>query len=156
MYIGIIYNWKGLKEENYLYTLDEMAKNDFGLLKNCIANPGVLCEGTLNTSANKTYQGILLKNEIEVMAFLAGRYNADIEEMKENNPDTDYSDWYWDNCTDNDFYDKKSETLENFITNYNIRVGVCGDNHCPLCGGLLKYICEQNNEYQCISCGEKF
>ena len=117
MFIGIVYDWKGLKEENYLYTLDEMAVHDFELLKDCLNEPDTFHGSVLIEVANKTWEGRLLRTEQEVRDFLNGRWNNNIEEMKEYNPDVDYSEWYWENVLDNDLYGKKSDTLRRFLRN---------------------------------------
>ena len=98
MLIGIVYNWKGLKEENYLYTLDEMAKYDFELLRDCLNNP----DG-FNDS-----------------------WNDDTELLKWENPDTDYSDWYWENVRDNDLYGEKSGTMKQALKKFGLATS---DNH---------------------------
>lgn len=153
MLIGIVYNWKGLKEENYLYTLDEISKYDFELLRDCLNNPEEWVDSKKVVAANKTWEGRLLKTDEEVKDFLCGRWNNDIEEMKENNPDTDYGDWYWENVLDNDLYGEKSETMKQNLD----RLGfVTGDNHCPMCGGMLKKVFANNIEYQCIRCKRTF
>ena len=120
MFVGIIYNWKGLKEENYLYTLDELAKYDFELLKDRINNPGVFNDSTKSMSANKTFMGKLLKTDEEVEGFLTGKYNDNIEEVQFNNPDTDYSDWYWENVSDNDLYGERSDTMRDMLQKFCI------------------------------------
>ena len=112
MFIGIVYNWKGLKEENYLYTLDEIAKYDFELLKDCINNPETFNDSSKPIAANKAWEGRLLKTDEEVKDFLRGRWNDDIERLKEENPGTDYDDWYWENVLDIDLYGEKSETMK--------------------------------------------
>lgn len=120
MLIGIIYNWKGLKEENYLYTLDEMAKYDFELLKDCLNNPNVFNDSTKSMSANKTFMGKLLKTDEEVESFLSGMYNDNIEEVKFNNPNIDYSDWYWENIPDNNLYGEESDTMNIMLQKFYI------------------------------------
>lgn len=120
MFVGIIYNWKGLKEENYLYTLDEIAKYDFELLKDCLNNPDVFNDSTKSMSANKTFMGKLLKTDEEVKDFLMGKYNDNIEEVQFNNPDTDYSDWYWEDVSDNDLYGERSDTMRDMLQKFCI------------------------------------
>ena len=153
MLIGVVYNWKGLKEENYLYTLDEIAKYDFELLKDCINNPETFNDSSKPVSANKTWEGRLLKTDEEVKDFLRGRWNDDIELLKEENPETDYDDWYWENVLDNDLYGEKSETMKQNLD----RLGfVTGDNHCPMCRGMLEKVFTNNIEHQCIRCKRTF
>lgn len=120
MFVGIIYNWKGLKEENYLYTFDEMAKYDFNLLRDCVNNPDVFNDSEKSVCANKTWMGRLLKTDEEVKNFLSGKYNEDIDEMKLNNPDNDYSDWYWENVSDNNLYGEESDTMRIMLQNFCI------------------------------------
>ena len=153
MLIGIVYNWKGLKEENYLYTLDEIAKYDFELLKDCINNPETFNDSSKPVAANKTWEGRLLKTDEEVKDFLRGRCNEDIVCLKEENPGTDYDGWYWENVLDNDLYGEKSETMKRNLD----RLGfVTGDNHCPMCRGMLEKVFANNIEYRCIRCKRTF
>lgn len=153
MLIGIVYNWKGLKEENYLYTLDEIAEYDFELLKDCINNPETFNDSSKPVAANKTREGRLLKTDEEVKDFLRGRWNEDIECLKEENPGTDYDGWYWGNVLNNDLYGEKSETMKQNLD----RLGfVTGDNHCPVCRGMLEKVFVNNIEYRCIRCKRTF
>ena len=126
MLTGIVYNWKGLKEENYLYTLDEMAKYDFELLKDCLNNPEGFNDSSKAKSADKTWMGRLLKTEEEVSDFLKGGWNDDTELLKWENPDTDYSDWYWENVRDNDLYGEKSGTMKQALKRFGLATS---DNH---------------------------
>lgn len=126
MFIGIVYNWKGIKEENYLYTLDEIAKFDFELLRDCFNNPDGFNDSTKAESANKTWMGRLLKTGEEVKDFLKGGWNDDIELLKLENPETDYSDWYWENVRDNDLYGEKSGTLKQALAKFGFATS---DNH---------------------------
>lgn len=90
--ITVIYNWKGLKEENYLYTPVRLKEVEPELYNYCIANGW----GEGGFSANKTYMAKVIKTQEELISFFNGDYNEDIEEMKLNNPDIDYDDWYWE------------------------------------------------------------
>lgn len=149
MFVGIIYNWKGLKEENYLYTLDEMAKYDFELLRDCINNPDVFNDSQKIECANKTWEGRLLRTDKEVKDFCNGHWNENIELLKQQNPKNDYGDWYWENVLDNDLYGKKSETMKQNLD----RLGfVTTDNHCPMCRGMLEKVDAENITYRCINC----
>ena len=149
MLIGIIYNWKGLKEENYLYTLDEIAESDFDLLIDCLNNPDTFNVSSKPVAANKTWEGRLLKNDDEIKDFLRGCWNDDIELLKGENPGTDYDDWYWENVLDNDLYGKKSETMKQNLDKFGF---VTADNHCPMCRGMLEKVSNENITYQCINC----
>ena len=71
MLIGIVCNWKGVKEENYLYTLDEMAKYDFELLKDCLNNSNAFNDSLKSESADKTWMGRLLKTDEEIKDFVS-------------------------------------------------------------------------------------
>ncbi len=149
MFIGIVCNWKGAKEENYLYTLDEMAKYDFELLKGCLNNPDSFNDSLKSKSANKTRMGRLLKTDEEVKNFFRGCWNDDTELLKWENPENDYSDWYWENVQDNDLYGEKSETMKQTLE----RLGfVTADNHCPVCRGMLERVDSDNIAYRCIRC----
>ena len=126
MLIGIVYNWKGIKEENYLYTLDEMTKYDFELLRDCLNNPDGFNVSSKAESADKTWMGRLLKTDEEVKDFLKGGWNDDIELLKWENPETDYSDWYWENVRDNDLYGEKSGTMKQALAKFGFATS---DNH---------------------------
>ena len=126
MLIGIVYNWKGIKEENYLYTLDEMTKYDFELLRDCLNNPDGFNVSSKAESADKTWMGRLLKTDEEVKDFLKGGWNDDIELLNWENPETDYSDWYWENVRDNDLYGEKSGTMKQALAKFGFATS---DNH---------------------------
>lgn len=115
-----------MKEENYLYTLDEMAKYDFELLRDCLNNPDGFNDSSKAKSADKTWMGRLLKTEEEVSDFLKGGWNDDTELLKWENPDTDYSDWYWENVRDNDLYGEKSGTMKQALKKFGLATS---DNH---------------------------
>lgn len=72
--IGVIYKWKGLKEENYLYTMEEMWERDSKLLIKCLQQPGVLQDDE-GGSGNRTRVGILLTDQGMVKNFLQYEYN---------------------------------------------------------------------------------
>ena len=126
MLIGIVYNWKGIKEENYLYTLDEMTKYDFELLRDCLNNPDGFNVSSKAESADKTWMGRLLKTDEDVKDFLKGGWNDDIELLKWENPEIDYSDWYWENVRDNDLYGEKSGTMKQALAKFGFATS---DNH---------------------------
>ena len=101
---GIIYNWKGLKEENYLYTADELKQFDEGLYKDCINNEYGWCDSKLIECAWKTWMGLKINDDEELYLFLSGYYNDDSHE--------DDDEWYWENVEDNDLYGVKSDTMK--------------------------------------------
>ena len=85
----------------------------------------------------------------EVKDFFRGCWNDDTELLKWENPENDYSDWYWENVQDNDLYGEKSETMKQILE----RLGfVTADNHCPVCGGMLERVDSDNITYRCIRC----
>lgn len=110
--IGIIYNWKGLKEENYIYTPLELAEYDPTLLTNCLTSPNEWHPSTLSDCAWKTWEGTLLESDDEIRSFLNGDYNSDYED--------ECADWYWANEADNDLYGHTSHTMVNEIKRLNI------------------------------------
>lgn len=110
--IGIIYNWKGLKEENYIYTPKELAKYDPDLLNNCLASPDEWHPSTLAHCAWKTWEGKLLQSDEEVQSFLNGAYNSDYEDEAE--------DWYWVNEVNNNLYGYSSSTMMHETKRLNI------------------------------------
>ena len=94
---GIICNWKGVKEENYLYTADELKKRDPELYNLCCTS-NEWHESTKSVVTNKTWSGKQLNNKRELFCFIAGGMN-DTERKEEN------EDWYWKNSCD-DLYDR--------------------------------------------------
>ena len=116
--IAIIYNYKGLAEHNYLYTDEEIQKYDPELFMSCVTNKGDWIESPLCPCGWKTWEGCYIHdNDVaSIKQFLEGRWNSDIKEMEFNNPDTDYSDWYWDNNELNDLYDGiPSDTMKTWL-----------------------------------------
>lgn len=102
---GIIYNWKGLKEENYLYTEEELKRFDNELYEDCIAKQGVWHDSKKAECAWKTWMGILIDNESMLNSFLDGKFN-DVERMEVD------EDWYWENVESNDLYGCISDTMQ--------------------------------------------
>lgn len=101
---GIIYNWKGLKEENYLYTEDELKRFDKKLYDDCMQKPYEWHDSTLIDCAWKTWMGLRIDGEYTLEKFLEGDYN---DEPAENDDD-----WYWENSEDNDLYGYSSDTMK--------------------------------------------
>lgn len=123
MYIGLIYNWKGFKEENYLYTLDEMAELDFGLLAKCINHPTCFQESDKVECPWKTFEGRLLRSDEEVIQFLTGTWN-DTSRMDEDSEEYT-EDWYWANQLNNDLYGVRSDTMRKAIGTYRVSESLC-------------------------------
>lgn len=102
---GIIYNWKGLKEENYLYTEEELKRFDEELYYDCVN--GHLHQWHDSTKSEcpwKTWMGFMITDDKYLKMFLSGQYN-EIERQ-----DEDYG-WYWENVEDNDLYGYSSNTM---------------------------------------------
>ena len=102
---GIIYNWKGLKEENYLYTEEELKRFDEKLYEDCMAEPNKWHSSTEAPCAWKTWEGILIDNENMLNDFLNGKFN-DLDRMEDD------EDWYWENVESNDLYGYASDTMQ--------------------------------------------
>lgn len=108
---GIIYDWKGLKEENSLYTEEELKRLDEDFV------PEERYDGAI--AANKTYMAIRLtgntpeETDNNVREFLTGKYNeaADM-------PSVDG--WYWETVEENFFTGEKNETTLAYIKKLNI------------------------------------
>lgn len=95
--IMVIYNWKGLKEENYLYTVEEFKRRNSELAEAMEKYSG---EWTCDVfSADKTYVAKKTVSEDELFEFLNGAYN-DTEQSE-----TD-ANWYWENRCD-DLFDEE-------------------------------------------------
>lgn len=102
---GLIYNWKGLKEENSIYTASELSELDEAFV------PEERYDGAV--AANKTYMVIRLtgKNQEEteqnIRRFLTGEYNK--EEV------IPHDDWYWETVTENFFTGEQNQTTIDYI-----------------------------------------
>lgn len=75
--IGVIYNWKGLSETNYLYSLEEIEEKDNALyngLMNYSGNDQPIIDG-FAAAANKSSVGILLRDKEELKDFLEFKWN---------------------------------------------------------------------------------
>jgi hypothetical protein len=112
---AIIYNWKGLKEENYLYTEEELKQFDNELYKDCIENPDEWHDSQKIECAWKTWMGKFIESENELKLFVNGYYNDE--------PDEDV-DWYWENVIDNDLYGRASNTMSEVLDELNLGVGL--------------------------------
>lgn len=96
--IGVICDWSGYSEHNYLYTPKQLSDRDPDLLYRLIAEEtGSIITKRKNTAfvqsdvlsdTNKTAVGFLIENRKMLFSFLSGFYN----ENKENNES-----WYWEN-----------------------------------------------------------
>ena len=108
---GIIYDWKGLKEENSLYTEEELKRLDDDFV------PAERYDGAI--AANKTYMAIRLtgntpeETDNNVREFLTGKYN-EVADM----PPVDG--WYWETVEENFFTGEKNETTLAYIERLNI------------------------------------
>ena len=122
MKIGIVYNWKGLKEENYIYTLDELAELDMDLLIQCLTNPDEWHDSVKAECAWKTWRGKLLCSDAQIESFLNGAYNDDpYDKDEDEDEDKDFvSDWYWANQISNDLYGVSSSTMSKELERFNV------------------------------------
>ena len=108
---GIIYDWKGLKEENSIYTAAQLKELDEAFV------PEDRYDGAI--AANKTYMAIRLtgktpeETDQNVREFLTGRYNeaGDIEYIEG---------WYWETVEENFFTGEKNETTLEYINRLQI------------------------------------
>ena len=75
MLIGIICRYQN-KENNYIYSLDEMAEYDFGLLQDCISDPD---DFHISYTLNKgdRCEGLLLRDTQDIKNFINGKFNSD-------------------------------------------------------------------------------
>ena len=112
---GIVLNWKGLKEENYLYTEEELKRFDNELYDDCITKPNEWHSSAKASCAWKTWEGILINSEEMLEKFLSGGFN-DLERMEVD------EDWYWDNIERNDLYGYASDTMQNALEKLNAEV----------------------------------
>lgn len=92
--VMVTYNWKCLKEENYLYTLDEFYSRDPEIYDCVTKCPTEWIDGSF--SSDKTYSAKLVESYDDLMSFIMGEYNDHEWGHK-------VEDWYWENCTDDLF-----------------------------------------------------
>lgn len=110
---GIIYDWKGLKEENSLYTAQQLKELDPSFVADVEQYEG-------DFAGNKTYTTIKLTGETpaetmnNVRKFLTGAYNA-----------TEYTDsvpgWYWETVDTNLFTNEWNATTLEYIKRLDIK-----------------------------------
>lgn len=108
---GLIYNWKGLKEENSVYTAEQLAELDDGYEPTAKEFEGAI-------AANKTYTVYLLNgsNREETMAnvraFMTGEKNDD--------PIYNGEGWYWETVTENFFTGYINPTTQRLIAELHL------------------------------------
>ena len=110
---GLIYNWKGLKEENYIYTRSQLEALDEDFDPDAEQYDGAI-------AANKTYtvfrlQGSTVQEtEQKVRDFLTGKLNDTPE-------DREIAGWYWETVTEDFFTGYKNQTAEWAINYFGLR-----------------------------------
>ena len=123
---GVIYNWKGLKEENSVYTEEQMLEVDPHAVYFAY-NPDNwhdCCDGAF--AANKTYFVFKIYSKEQLKAFLSGELNDDLSsyEDSEGGPDEngEYGDWrdgwYWENVTENLWTGYNNPTTQYILENF--------------------------------------
>ena len=110
---GIIYDWKGLKEENYLYTEEELKRFDKELYEDCMAKPYEWHDSTKAECAWKTWMGFKIVGENFLKLFLSGQYNETEREEEDEG-------WYWENVDSNDLYGCASNTMREALAEIKI------------------------------------
>ena len=108
---GLLYNWKGLKEENSLYTAAQLKELDEAFVSEDRYDGAI--------AANKTYMAIRLTGKTQeetdqnVRDFLTGKYNeaGDMEYIEG---------WYWETVDENFFTGEKNETTLKYIDRLHI------------------------------------
>ncbi len=116
--VGIIYNYKGLSETNYLCSLKELKQKDKSLYEVFADYSGMEqpVEDGYAYAANKTSCGILLRDKEELKEFLEFRHNAVAFHENQN------EDWYCQLSSD-DFYgsQEKSKVMERAFLDFKIK-----------------------------------
>ena len=123
---GVIYNWKGLKEENSVYTEEQMRLYEpDAVVYPYDENDRYSCyDGGF--AHNKTYQIYKINNEEQLRAFLSGELNDDISYYEDSEGGTDengeYGDWrdgwYWENVTENLWTGYDNPTMQYILENF--------------------------------------
>ena len=113
---GIIYNWKGLKEENYLYTAEELKQLDKTLYDDCMNGlPLEWHDSTKAECAWKTWMGFKIIDDDYLKMFLTGVFNEIDRQCLEDEDE----DWYWENAESNDLYGYSSNTMREALVEFN-------------------------------------
>lgn len=108
---GIIYDWKGLKEENSVYTAAQLKELDEAFV------PEERYDGAI--AANKTYTAIRLTGQTSeetdqnVREFMTGKYN-ELGDMPFVNG------WYWETVTENFFTGEPNQTTIDYLDRLHI------------------------------------
>lgn len=104
---GVVYNWKGLKEENSVYTAAQLMALDENFNPEYEVQDGAF-------AANKTYITYRLNSEDDVKAFLTGSKNDTFDgaEIPEG--------WYWETTTDNLFTGEPNQTTIALIDYFSL------------------------------------
>lgn len=143
---GIVYNWKCLKEENYLYTADELSQMDPDLLSGIRNSKEHYAEGAF--WANKTYTGFELKTPEEVKRFLTGSHNGLPCSIESDSYRDDLREWYWESCILNDLFGQHSDTMELVASALNIPIEeMRGDGNREAPDYMLREIKLENDLY---------
>lgn len=106
---GIVYNWKGLKEENSIYTANQLKELDKAFVQ------VEMYDGSFD--ANKTYSAFKLTGSSQdetlsnIRSFLTGKYND--SPMHE--------DWYWETVRTNLFTGEENATTNEYINRLNLK-----------------------------------
>ena len=107
---GLVYNWKGLKEENSVYTEEYLKEVDEDFVPDVEQYEGAI-------AANKTYFCYRLngktreETEENVRAFLTGAKNDD---------SITSHDWYWESVTEDFFTGYENPTMKEVIERLNL------------------------------------
>lgn len=142
---GIIYNCQGQKEENYLYSAEELS----------IFRPDLYVDVMSNGSAedafdaSKTLICYSLLDEESVKDFLTGGKNSLPVSPESDDYKKIAADWYWESKLENDLFGKKSNTMKKVIELLEI-------NNSLLCGAVSveedvqKYLYDIMLDEECI------
>lgn len=116
---GIVYNWKGLEEENYIYTAEELQRFDPELYEDVTNSKDGQAESS--SCGWKTWICYQLNTEEEVKSFLMGSKNGMPVSIKSDSFIELLDEWYWRSCIENDFYRIASDTMKKLVAHWKIK-----------------------------------
>lgn len=110
---GIVYNYQCQKEENYLYTAEELMNFRPDLYADVMDSNDGSAEDAFD--ASRTIICYLLKGEEDVKNFLTGSRNSLPVSPESDDYEDVVADWYWESDLDNDLFGAKSETMSQIV-----------------------------------------
>ena len=102
-------NYQGTCEENFITTFEELAEKyiayeDNGYLRDLkaviVGGDPYEWDATYYLTGSESFDIRTCQGPEDLVDFLSGKFNTNLEEMQDNNPGQDYDFWYWENRED--------------------------------------------------------